>query len=67
MKKILFISFFALSIMSISCGDDPKLNNTEETAVEDQLKKDQAAMDSLEQAINALMDSSGTAIEDDSL
>jgi hypothetical protein len=53
--------------MTVSCGGEPKLDKTEETAVEDQLKKDQAAMDSLEQAINALMDSSGAVIEDDTL
>jgi hypothetical protein len=67
MKKILFVSFLALGLMTVSCGGEPKLDKTEETAVEDQLKKDQAAMDSLEQAINALMDSSGAVIEDDTL
>jgi len=67
MKKTLFATLLVLGLFSISCGGEPKLDKTEETAVEDQLKKDQAAMDSLEQAINALMDSTGTVIEDDSL
>jgi hypothetical protein len=41
------------------------MDKQEETAVEEQLKKDQEAMDSLEQAINALMDS--TNVDADSL
>jgi len=51
--------------MGSSCNNDAPMDKQEETAVEEQLKKDQEAMDSLEQAINALMDS--TNVDADSL
>jgi hypothetical protein len=66
MKK--FIAVFSLAAMLIACNDDPKLNQQEETAVENQLSSDQKAMDSLEAAIQAQMDEINTdSIEMDSL
>ena len=49
MKKILAIASLALIIGA--CNNEPKLNETEEKAVQTQLDKDQKAMDSLEKAI----------------
>ncbi|MCX6187532.1 MAG: hypothetical protein NTU43_11150 [Bacteroidetes bacterium] len=49
MKKIITIAL--LSLIINACNNDPKLNATEEKAVETQLDKDQNAMDSLEKAI----------------
>ena len=46
MKKILAIASLALIIGA--CNNEPKLNATEEKAVQTQLEKDQKAMDSLE-------------------
>ena len=66
MKK--FIAIFSLAAMLIACNDDPKLNQQEENAVENQLSSDQKAMDSLEAAIQAQMDEINTdSIEMDSL
>ncbi len=66
MKK--FIAIFSLAAMLIACNDDPKLNQQEETAVENQLSSDQKAMDSLEAAIQAQMDEINTdSVEMDSL
>jgi len=49
MKKIVTIACLALIIPA--CNNEPKLNATEENAVQTQLDKDQKAMDSLEKAI----------------
>lgn len=49
MKKIVTIACLALIIHA--CNNEPKLNATEENAVQTQLDKDQKAMDSLEKAI----------------
>lgn len=57
MRKL--ILFFALTTIlfavSCSCGQEnkPELNQQEQKAVETQVEKDQAAMDSLEKAIEA--------------
>jgi hypothetical protein len=68
LKTFSVVSFFLISgFVGSSCNNDAPLNKQEETAVEEQLKKDQEAMDSLEQAINALMDSTGNIEENDSL
>jgi hypothetical protein len=67
-KTFTIVSFFLISgFVGSSCNSDAPLNKQEEIAVEEQLKKDQEAMDSLEQAINALMDSTGNIEENDSL
>jgi hypothetical protein len=66
MKKI--IAIFALSLALGACQDEPKLNQQEETAVENQLNSDQKSMDSLERAIQAQMDAiNGDSLEMDSL
>jgi hypothetical protein len=66
MKKI--IAIFALSFAIGACQDEPKLNQQEETAVENQLNSDQKSMDSLERAIQAQMDAiNGDSLEMDSL
>jgi hypothetical protein len=49
MKKIVTTACLALIINA--CNNEPKLNATEENAVQTQLDKDQKAMDSLEKAI----------------
>ena len=64
-KQLLILtSIFALSIIT-SCGgnDQKKLDTQEKKAVEEQVSKDQLAMDSLEKAIQAQID----AVGDDSL
>jgi hypothetical protein len=64
-KQLLtFASIFTLFIL-ISCGsnDEKKLDTQEKKAVEEQINKDQLAMDSLEKAIQAQID----AVPDDSL
>lgn len=44
--------------MLVSCGSNDKpLNQTEESSVEEQLAKDQVAMDSIERAIKSQLDS----------
>jgi hypothetical protein len=66
MKK--FIAVLSLAAILSACNDDPKLNQQEETAVENQLSSDQKAMDSLEAAIQAQMDEINTdSVEMDSL
>lgn len=65
MNKIFLLGFTSLFILSISCGqsntsDNPVLNQTEKAAVEKQLNKDEAAMDSLEKAIQAQINSTDT-------
>lgn len=66
MKKILAI--IAIVFTFGACQDEPKLNQQEETAVENQLNSDQKAMDSLERAIQAQMDAiNGDTVEMDSL
>lgn len=54
MKKLLLI-LVAVAIFT-ACNEEPKLNQTEENAVQSQLNSDQKAMDSLEAAIQAQMD-----------
>ena len=59
MRKILFCAATALSLVIYSCGGNdtkttqPTLNEQEQKAVENQVNKDQAAMDSLERALQA--------------
>ena len=65
MNKISLLGFTSLFILSISCGqsnnaNNPVLNQTEKTAVEKQLNKDEVAMDSLEKAIQAQINSTDT-------
>lgn len=62
MKKLAFITL-VLAFAACSSDNDKKLNNTEQKAVETQVEKDQASMDSLEKAIQAKID----AVSDDSL
>ncbi|OYU94300.1 MAG: hypothetical protein CFE21_17095 [Bacteroidetes bacterium B1(2017)] len=54
MKKLILIVAVCGSLMA--CNNEPKLNQQEETAVQNQLSSDQKAMDSLEAAIQAQMD-----------
>ncbi len=54
MKKLLLILVTAAAMTA--CNNEPKLNQTEENAVQTQLNSDQKAMDSLEAAIQAQMD-----------
>jgi len=50
----LFTATLLVSILGVSCGNSDKpLNKQEEKAVQTQVDKDQAAMDSLEKAIQA--------------
>jgi len=66
LKTFSVVSLFLISgLIGSSCNNDAPMDKQEETAVEEQLKKDQEAMDSREQAINALMDS--TNVDADSL
>ena len=53
MKKVGLVAVLFLAIAA--CSNEPKLNKVEETAVENQLTKDQKAMDSLENALKAQM------------
>lgn len=56
MKKIFFVATTALFIASCGGNTNPQekvLNTEENTAVENQMQKDQKAMDSLEKAIQA--------------
>lgn len=65
MKKIISAILFTMSVsFMISCGGgDKKLDDKEQKAVETQVQNDQAAMDSLEKAIQSQID----AMPDDSL
>lgn len=49
MKKLLIIAIPA--VILFSCGSDPKTTPAETRAVETQIAKDQAAMDSMEKVI----------------
>jgi uncharacterized protein YcfL len=51
MKRIFLV--FVVSLLVFACNNDPKITNQEEISVEQQLAKDQASMDSLENAIRA--------------
>ena len=64
-KQILFLASVASMFIMVSCGSDneKKLDTQEQKAVEEQVNKDQQAMDSLEKAIQAQID----AVPDDSL
>lgn len=61
MKKVLF-SILSISLLA-SCGSDPKPTPQDQKAVEDQVAKDQAAMDSMEKAIQQQIE----AVTEDSL
>ncbi|MDZ4667117.1 MAG: hypothetical protein SGJ00_04450 [bacterium] len=66
MKK--WIALFSIVVALAACNSEPKLDQTEETAVESQLNADQKAMDSLEASIMAQMDAiNGDSSEMDSL
>ncbi|MES2778568.1 MAG: hypothetical protein V4651_01605 [Bacteroidota bacterium] len=61
MKKIFFI---VISVVALaSCGGETKPTHAETQAVENQVEKDQAAMDSMEKVIQQQIDS----VSDDSL
>lgn len=60
MKRISLLACIAISLGMIACNDEPKLEKTEEVAVENQLSNDQKAMDSLEAAIMSQMDALNT-------
>jgi uncharacterized lipoprotein YajG len=61
MKKILF-SILSIALLA-ACGSEPKTTPQEQKAVEDQVAKDQAAMDSMEKAIQQQIE----AVSNDSL
>lgn len=61
MKKLIF-SLFAIALLA-ACGSDPKPTPQEQKAVETQVAKDQAAMDSMEKVIQQQID----AVSDDSV
>jgi hypothetical protein len=66
MKK--WIALFSIAATMTACNNEPKLDQTEETAVQTQLNADQKAMDSLEASIMAQMDAiNGDSAEMDSL
>ncbi len=66
MKK--WIALFSIAATMTACTNEPKLDQTEETAVQNQLNADQKAMDSLEASIMAQMDAiNGDSSEMDSL
>jgi hypothetical protein len=66
MKK--WIALFSIAATMTACNNEPKLDQTEETAVQTQLNADQKAMDSLEASIMAQMDAiNGDSSEMDSL
>jgi len=56
------LTITSLFIASCSCGNEskPELNQQEQKAVESQVEKDQAAMDSLEKAIEAQINGTDT-------
>ena len=54
MKK--WIAILSIAATITACNNEPKLDQTEETAVQNQLNADQKAMDSLEASIMAQMD-----------
>ncbi|MCE2787097.1 MAG: hypothetical protein ACK44P_03795 [Bacteroidota bacterium] len=65
MYKISLSGFVCIFILFISCGqsntnNNPELNRAEKAAVEQQLNKDEAAMDSLEKTIRAQINSTDT-------
>ncbi len=64
-KQLLTLASISAIFVTISCGssDEKKLDTQEKKAVEEQINKDQLAMDSLEKAIQAQID----AVSDDSL
>lgn len=66
MKSILRIICLFSFLAILSCNEEPKLDQQEEQAVEQQLNMDQKSMDSLEAAIMSQMDAleSDSAIKD---
>ncbi len=65
MYKISLLGFTCLFVLIMSCGqsktaNNPELNQTEKAAVEQQLNKDEIAMDSLEKAIQAQINGTDT-------
>jgi outer membrane murein-binding lipoprotein Lpp len=62
MKKLIITCAVLASFSIVSCDDEPKLDQQEEQAVEQQLNLDQKSMDSLEAAIKAQME----ALDNDS-
>lgn len=55
------ITFFCVTLpIVIACNNEPKMNKQEEQAVEQQMQKDQQAMDSLEKAIQAQINGTDT-------
>jgi uncharacterized lipoprotein len=61
MKKFAFTAF-AIALLA-ACGSDPKPTQQEQKAVEDQVAKDQAAMDSMERVIQQQIE----AVSEDSV
>lgn len=62
MKKLIITCAVLASFSIVSCDNEPKLDQQEEQAVEQQLNLDQKSMDSLEAAIKAQME----ALDNDS-
>lgn len=65
MKKYLTLSFFGLLLINTACknksaNNPEELNQTEKNAVEDRIKNDEAAMDSLEKIIQAQINETDT-------
>lgn len=56
-KKLAFVAVLFAAIGIYSCGNDANLSQQEEVSIEEQMERDQEAMDSLEKAIQAQLDS----------
>jgi hypothetical protein len=56
MKNLLRIVLLFGTLTIMACNDEPKLDEQEEQAVEQQIDMDKKSMDSLEAAIMAQMD-----------
>jgi PBP1b-binding outer membrane lipoprotein LpoB len=61
MKKFAFAAF-TIALLA-ACGSDPKPTQQEQKAVEQQVEKDQAAMDSMEKVIQQQIE----AVSEDSI
>ncbi len=58
MKKLTILVAVLAIIGFSNCGNNANLSQQEEVSIEEQMERDQAAMDSLEKAIQAQLDSS---------
>jgi hypothetical protein len=58
MKKLTILGAVLTVIGFSNCGNNTKLTQQEEVSIEEQMERDQAAIDSLEKAIQLQLDSS---------